>query len=206
MKALKIRFEQTTESEWEQEALTHNSMQCNVIESNWTHRVYAREYSMRYGADVLCFCLLPSHVHGCLPFNSSTYLFENEEPKNKTKRSTHTHSSTTFESIHMKTLKRQRGKYMIPNRRTVFHFVFSHRIRCDLIGAAACVVNEFSFATSVFLSLSKSHSNRLQHMPSAYVYTKPIQFQFYRLDAYACYCAIYTYIFILDSETITNRI
>lgn len=141
---------------------------------------------MQYGADVLCFCLLPTLMHGCLPFNSSTYLFENEKPK----KHTHTLICRTFERKHTKTLKRQRGKYMIPQSSNCLSFrIFtSNTMWFDWCRS----LHVLWICSLLLFFLSESYSNRLQHMPNAYVY-KSIQFQFYRLVACARYCTIFTY-------------
>lgn len=142
---------------------------------------------MQYGADVLCFCLLPSRVHGCLPFNSSTYLFGNEKQKINQWKKVHTHTNTRKHqnaNVENTWFPIVELSFTLHFRNTIWLVLLLHVLWMS--------------------SLSLSHSNRLQHMPT-YMQTHSVP-----ILPFVCICIyIYTtryYTFILDSETITNRI
>lgn len=119
------------------------------------------------------------------------FIWERKTKKQNTR--THTLICRTFERKHTKTLKRQRGKYMIPQSSNCLSFRIFTSNTMWFDWCRSLHVLWMGFLLLFFLS--ESYSNRLQHMPNAYVY-KSIQFQFYRLVACARYCTIFTYTYL----------
>lgn len=139
---------------------------------------------------VQMFCIFAYCQLWCMVVCHSTHRPIYLRTKNQKTKHTHTLICRTFERKHTKTLKRQRGKYMIPQSSNCLSFRIFTSNTMWFDWCRSLHVLWMGFLLLFFLS--ESYSNRLQHMPNAYVY-KSIQFQFYRLVACARYCTIFTY-------------